>query len=170
MLVKYILSLLFILSNKDIFPGILFGFLAGKLSSFLINRLLFNDAIIVISTTLVSTFMTYYIGEFVLSVSGTISVATLGVMLSIERASLRVDVEQLLINFWEMVAFLINTPVFIMFGVKTTGILIRHQLLNNFALMLVVYTLAIFGRFVAFILLAPILSRVSISLYLLDKP
>lgn len=118
-----------------------------------------------LSTTLVASFMTYYIAEFWLSVSGAVSIVILGVMISTERASLPIDVEVFLTNFWSLLAFVINTPIFIKFGILTTQLLMKDSSIEDFALVLVTYTLAIFGRFLAFILLAPILSRVSTTYF-----
>lgn len=123
---------------------------------------LYNDAVNVLSTTLVAAFVVYFLAEEVIFISGVISVVTLGIMISTVRTSLQADVENFLINFWEMLAYISNVVIFLIFGVIITERLWVHHNPTDFPLVLVTYTLVNVGRLIAFLTLAPILSRVSI--------
>ncbi|XP_071100546.1 sperm-specific sodium:proton exchanger-like [Haliotis cracherodii] len=96
--------------------GPAFGLLMAKLTLFWLSRI-FNDALAEITITLASTYITFYVGEEFLGVSGVLSVVVLGVVMSSKRTSISPEVETFLHRFWETLAYLANTLIFILVGV-----------------------------------------------------
>jgi len=114
--------------------GPLLGFVMGKLTTlWLVN--IFNDAITEITITLCSTYITFYIGEVWLNVSGVLAVVVLGLTVSSERTSISPEVEAFLHRFWEMLAYLANTLIFILVGVVITEKAIHHSELHDWFLL-----------------------------------
>ena len=80
-------------------------------------RHVFNDALVEITITLVAAYLTYNLAEF-LHVSGVLAVVALGLMLAgIGRTSISPEVEGFLHRFWQMMAYLLNTLIFILVGI-----------------------------------------------------
>ena len=77
------------------FGGPLFGWIMGKLTVLWLSHV-FNDALIEITITLASTYMTFYIGEAFLKVSGVLAVVTLGIEISSRRSNISPEVEKFL--------------------------------------------------------------------------
>lgn len=68
------------------------GYVMGKISVFCLSRV-FNDAMIEITITLSSAYITYYLAEAVLKVSGVLALVALGVVISGEKDSISPEVE-----------------------------------------------------------------------------
>ncbi|KAJ8298747.1 hypothetical protein KUTeg_022807 [Tegillarca granosa] len=95
--------------------GPLWGFLMGKISLFWLARV-FNDALVEITITLASTYLTYYIGEEFMEVSGVLAVVVLGITINAEKTMISPEVETFLHRFWETLAYIANTLIFIIVG------------------------------------------------------
>ncbi|KAK3101953.1 hypothetical protein FSP39_007588 [Pinctada imbricata] len=95
--------------------GPLWGFFMGKLTLFWLSRV-FNDAMVEITITLASTYLTYYIGEEFLKVSGVLATVVLGVTINAEKTMISPEVEKFLHRFWETLAYIANTLIFIIVG------------------------------------------------------
>ncbi|ESO95291.1 hypothetical protein LOTGIDRAFT_160411 [Lottia gigantea] len=96
--------------------GPAFGLVMAKITLFWLSRI-FNDCLSEITITLASTYLTYYIGEQFLGVSGVLAVVVLGVVMSGKKTSISPEVEAFLHRFWETLAYLANTLIFILVGV-----------------------------------------------------
>lgn len=66
--------------------------MAGRVTVFWLQHV-FNDALVEITITLASTYLTFYIGEEVLGVSGVIAVVMLGIQINALRTSISPEVE-----------------------------------------------------------------------------
>ncbi|XP_064602724.1 LOW QUALITY PROTEIN: sperm-specific sodium:proton exchanger-like [Liolophura sinensis] len=95
--------------------GPVFGYVMARLTLLWLSRI-FNDALVEITITLASTYITYYIGDVFLGVSGVIAVVVLGVVVSGGKANISPEVEVFLHRFWEVLAYLANTLIFILVG------------------------------------------------------
>ncbi|XP_033751585.1 sodium/hydrogen exchanger 10-like isoform X2 [Pecten maximus] len=95
--------------------GPLWGYLMAKITLFCLSRI-FNDALTEITITLASTYITYYMGEVFLGVSGVLSVVVLGVAMNAQRTMISPEVEKFLHRFWETMAYIANTLIFIIVG------------------------------------------------------
>ncbi|XP_067045427.1 sperm-specific sodium:proton exchanger-like [Acropora muricata] len=105
--------------------GFFFGLIAGRVTVFWLQHV-FNDALVEISITLASAYLTFYIGEEVLGISGVIAVVMLGIQINALKTSISPEVEVFLHRFWEMLAYLANTLIFIM-----VGVVIMEKALNS---------------------------------------
>ena len=72
--------------------GLAFGFLVGKVTVFWLKNV-YHNALVEITITVVATYLTFYIGEFILGVSGVLAVAMLGLELSANKTSISPEQE-----------------------------------------------------------------------------
>ncbi|XP_022089278.1 sodium/hydrogen exchanger 10-like [Acanthaster planci] len=105
--------------------GPAFGFAMAKVTTAWLSYI-FNDAMVEITITLASTYLTFYFGESVLGVSGVLAVVVLGLIVNAERTAISPEVEVFLHRFWEMLAYLANTLIFMLVGL----VIIKHALAN----------------------------------------
>ena len=77
---------------KVAIAGPIFGFAVGKLTVFWLSHI-FNDALVEITITLAATYLTYYIGDIWLGVSGVLAVVVLGLIVNSEKTSISPEVE-----------------------------------------------------------------------------
>ena len=87
------------------------GLAAGKITVFWLQNV-YNDALVEITITLVSTYLTYYIGEFVFKVSGVLSVVMLGIELNAKKTSISPQQEIFLERYGKVFLF---TNIFMVF-------------------------------------------------------
>ena len=87
--------------------GFFFGLVIGKIVVFWLQRV-FNDAMVEITITLASTYLTYYIGEEVLGVSGVLAVVMLGIEINSQKTSISPEVEVFLHKYVYGLTFLLN--------------------------------------------------------------
>ncbi|XP_053385039.1 sodium/hydrogen exchanger 10-like isoform X1 [Mercenaria mercenaria] len=92
------------------------GFIMAKITLFCLSRI-FNDAIAEITITLASTYITYYVVEVFCNMSGVLAVVVLGLAMNSERTMISPEVETFLHRFWETLAYLANTLIFIIVGI-----------------------------------------------------
>ncbi|XP_074660935.1 sperm-specific sodium:proton exchanger-like [Tubulanus polymorphus] len=140
------------------FGGPLYGLVMGKLTTFWLSKI-FNDAITEITVTLSVTYVIFYTGENFLFVSGVLAVVVLGVVMSADKTSISPEVEAFLHRFWQMLAYLANTLIFIL-----VGVLIVEQGLTAFTPIDAFYILALYCavtviRGLMILLFSPILSN-----------
>jgi sodium/hydrogen exchanger 10/11 len=64
----------------------------AKITIFWLSRV-FNDALVEITITLASTYITFYIGENFLGVSGVLAIVTLGIEINSRRTTISPEVE-----------------------------------------------------------------------------
>ena len=72
--------------------GTAWGMLTGKVTTVWLSHI-FNDAMVEITITLAATYVTFYLGESVLKVSGVLAVVVLGLIVNAERTSISPEVE-----------------------------------------------------------------------------
>lgn len=78
----------------------------------------FNDALVEISLLVASAYLTFFVAEHFLHVSGVLALVAFGLMMaSIGRTRISPEVEHFLHEFWELAAFIANTLIFIIVGV-----------------------------------------------------
>ncbi|KAK1387163.1 Salt overly sensitive 1 [Heracleum sosnowskyi] len=102
--------------------GIAFG-----LASVLWLGFIFNDTVIEITLTLAVSYIAYFTAQEGLDVSGVLTVMTLGMFYAaVARTAFKGDGQQSLHHFWEMVAYIANTLIFIL-----SGVVIAEGVLGN---------------------------------------
>uniref|UniRef100_A0A7S3XLW5 Cyclic nucleotide-binding domain-containing protein n=1 Tax=Heterosigma akashiwo TaxID=2829 RepID=A0A7S3XLW5_HETAK len=103
--------------------GVVFGVLMGFLSVQWLGRI-FNDAMVEITITLAAPYLTFYIAENYLGVSGVLALVALGLYFGMEgRSRISPEVQHFLGEFWELLAYFGNTLIFLV-----SGLVIAKQL------------------------------------------
>ncbi|XP_014671188.1 PREDICTED: sodium/hydrogen exchanger 10-like [Priapulus caudatus] len=143
--------------------GPVFGFIMSKITIFWLSNI-FNDAITEITITLAATYVTFYVGEAVLEVSGVLAVVVLGITLSAERTVISPEVEGSLHRFWEMLAYLANTLIFILVGVVITEQAMNDINEKDWFYMLVLYFGVNIIRGITITLFSPVLKHMGYGL------
>lgn len=70
-----------------------------------------------VAITIAAAYLTYFIGEEILGVSGIMAVVALGLTLGSERTCISPESEKPVHHFWEMLGYLANTALFVMVGI-----------------------------------------------------
>lgn len=96
--------------------GLLLGFVMGKLIGTLLS-LTYYDLLCAVIVTFAGAYLTYYIGEKFLYVSGLLGTVMAGVIVSNRKSTVAGDVEQVVMHFWTILAHIANSLVFTMVGV-----------------------------------------------------
>ena len=99
------------------FGGILVGLGVGYI---VINwiRKVFNDAMVEISVVVGAAYITFYVAEHFLHMSGVLALVSLGIMIGgVGRASISPEVEHFMHEFWELAGFIANCLIFLIVGV-----------------------------------------------------
>lgn len=97
--------------------GVLLGGVVGYLSLSWIKKV-FNDPMIEISVVVAAAYLTFFVAESFLHVSGVLGLVTFGlVMAGSGKTRVSPEVEHFLHEFWELASFIANTLIFIMVGV-----------------------------------------------------
>ncbi|XP_071957219.1 sperm-specific sodium:proton exchanger-like isoform X2 [Antedon mediterranea] len=143
--------------------GPAFGFLMAKFTTFWLSRI-FNDALVEITITLASTYLTFYIGESVLKVSGVLAVVVLGLVVNVERTSISPEVEVFLHRFWEVLGYVANTLIFFLVGVVITERAMENVDPIDWFYMLTIYVGINIIRAMTIAMFSPILARLGYGL------
>ncbi|WP_022942334.1 cation:proton antiporter [Psychromonas hadalis] len=97
--------------------GLFIGLLVGGIIIFWIGRL-FNQPMIEITLTISGAYLAYFIAENIFHVSGVVAVVALALLLaSIGRTRISPEVADFLHHFWQMMAHIANTLIFILVGI-----------------------------------------------------
>ena len=114
--------------------GTLVGVFFGWLTIRWVKKV-FNDALIEITVIVAAAYLTFFVAEHFLHVSGVLGLVALGLMMAgVGRTRISPEVEHFLHEFWELAAFIANTLIFLIVGVviahdsQFTG----HDVLNLF--------------------------------------
>ncbi|KAM0936277.1 putative cyclic nucleotide-binding domain, cation/H+ exchanger, rmlC-like jelly roll [Dioscorea sansibarensis] len=103
--------------------GIAFGIVSALWLGFI-----FNDTVIEITLTLAVSYIVYHTAQDGAEVSGVLAVMTLGIFYAaFARTAFKGDSQKSLHHFWEMVAYIANTLIFIL-----CGVVIAEGVLNNY--------------------------------------
>lgn len=101
--------------------------LAFGVASVLWLGFIFNDTVIEIALTLAVSYIAFFTAQDAVEVSGVLTVMTLGMFYAaVARTAFKGDSQQSLHHFWEMVAYIANTLIFIL-----SGVVIADGVLNN---------------------------------------
>ncbi|XP_008220964.1 PREDICTED: sodium/hydrogen exchanger 8 isoform X1 [Prunus mume] len=114
---------------------------------------IFNDTVIEITLTLAVSYVAYFTAQEGVEVSGVLTVMTLGMFYAgFARTAFKSESQQSLHHFWEMVAYIANTLIFILSGVVIAeGILSGENFLENgysWAYLILLYVYVQVSRFI----------------------
>ncbi|KAF3499534.1 hypothetical protein F2Q69_00041874 [Brassica cretica] len=152
--------------------------LAFGIVSVLWLKFIFNDTVIEITLTIAVSYFAYYTAQEWAGASGVLTVMTLGMFYAaFARTAFKGDSQKSLHHFWEMVAYIANTLIFILSGVVIAeGILdsdkIAYQELsmthvftgNSWGFLFLLYFYVQVSRCIVVGVLYPLLCRVGYGL------
>ncbi|XP_019170475.1 PREDICTED: sodium/hydrogen exchanger 7 isoform X3 [Ipomoea nil] len=102
--------------------------LAFGVASVLWLGFIFNDTVIEITLTLAVSYVAYFTAQEVADISGVLTVMTLGMFYSaVAKTAFKGEGQQSLHHFWEMVAYIANTLIFILSGVVIADGILRSE-------------------------------------------
>ncbi|KAK3222268.1 hypothetical protein Dsin_009293 [Dipteronia sinensis] len=137
--------------------------LAFGIASVLWLGFIFNDTVIEISLTLAVSYIAYFTAQEGADISGVLTVMTLGMFYAaVARTAFKGESQQSLHYFWEMVAYIANTLIFILSGVVIAeGVLSSDNIFENHGLswgyLILLYIFVQVSRFVVVGTLYPFL-------------
>lgn len=139
--------------------GILLGIVMGIITSTLLS-LTYYDLLCAVTVTLAGAYLTYYVGEKYLYVSGLLGTVIAGVLVSNRKSTVAGDVEQVISHFWNIMTHAANTLLFTMVGVvifeKVSFVITVRQV----ALIFVTYSTVYCSRLIIYFVMMPLLKRV----------
>ena len=138
--------------------GPVFGWIMGKLMVGCLSKV-FNDAMVEITITLSSSFITFYVAEAFLGVSGVLAVVALGLEAKTHEAYISPEVEVYMHQFWEMMAYLGNTVIFLLVGVVISERAFTHVGPQDWFYLIALYFGLTVIRSIVMILFFPLLAR-----------
>lgn len=137
--------------------GTLVGIVIGTLSIRWVRKV-FNDALVEISVIVAAAYITFFICEYFLHVSGVLGLVALGLaMASVGKTRISPEVEHFLHEFWELFAFIANTLIFII-----VGVVIAEQVAitgRNILILLIIYVGVHIVRALVILMFYPLLKR-----------
>ena len=97
--------------------GVVLGYLLSRLSVWFIHRVK-GDLLVQISAVILATYVTFFIAEGLLHVSGVIALVSFGLTLTyIGKPRLNPEANRFMENFWGLAGYMANTLIFILVGV-----------------------------------------------------
>jgi NhaP-type Na+/H+ or K+/H+ antiporter/CRP-like cAMP-binding protein len=97
--------------------GIAVGLIIGYIVIAWVKKV-FNDALVEITVIVAAAYMTFYIAEHFLHVSGVLGLVALGLLMASKgKTRISPEVGHFLHEFWELFAFIANTLIFLIVGV-----------------------------------------------------
>nr|ADK60916.1 plasma membrane Na+/H+ transporter [Distichlis spicata] len=126
---------------------------------------IFNDTIIEISLTLAVSYIAFFTAQDSLEVSGVLTVMTLGMFYAaFAKTAFKGDSQESLHHFWEMVAYIANTLIFILSGVVIADGVLQNNVHfekhgTSWGFLLLLYVFVLISRAVVVSVLYPLLRQ-----------
>lgn len=139
--------------------GILLGIVMGKVTGAILS-LTYYDILCAVTVTLGGAYITYYVGEKFLYVSGLLATVIVGVMVSNCKSSVAGEVEQVISKFWNILAHLANTLVFTMVGVVIFDKASYVITVREVSLICVTYCTVYCARLLVYAAMTPLLRHI----------
>ncbi|KAG2631029.1 hypothetical protein PVAP13_3KG576900 [Panicum virgatum] len=140
--------------------GLAFGIISVLWLGFI-----FNDTIIEISLTLAVSYIAFFTAQDSLEVSGVLTVMTLGMFYAaFAKTAFKGESQQSLHHFWEMVAYIANTLIFILSGVVIADGVLQNNVHferhgTSWGFLLLLYVFVQISRLVVVSVLYPLLRQ-----------
>ncbi|MCG8614336.1 MAG: cation:proton antiporter, partial [Pseudomonadales bacterium] len=97
--------------------GMAIGYVIGWIALFWIGRL-FNQPSVEIAISITSAYLAFFVAEGVFHVSGVVAVVTLAILFAGEgRTRISPEVTDFMHRFWETMAYIANTLIFLLVGI-----------------------------------------------------
>jgi NhaP-type Na+/H+ or K+/H+ antiporter len=137
------------------------GLLVGGLFGFIVLRWIrnvFNDALVETSLVIAAAYLTFYVAEHTLHVSGVLGLVALGLIIGgVGRSRISPQVEHFMHEFWELAGFIANCLIFLIVGIVVAERSIFS--LNDFLLLGIFYVGIHVVRAVVIFVLYPLMNR-----------
>lgn len=134
------------------------GLAFGLASSFWLG-IIFNDTVIEITLTLSVSYLAYFTAEDGAGVSGVLTVMTLGMFYAVvARTAFKGESQKSLHLFWEMIAYIANTLIFILSGVVIAESILHNQRTitgQSWGYLILLYVLLQVSRVIVVVVLYP---------------
>jgi Na+/H+ antiporter len=141
------------------FGGVAVGAALGAGGAFSLSRT-FNDPLVEITLTLVMAYAAMVLAEGFLHVSGVMAIVTAGLWMSGPgRPSISPEVQHFLHQFWQMLAYVANTLIFVLVGVLVASQL-EHASWSDILLIVAIYLAVMLVRFGVTFASMPLINRV----------
>ena len=147
--------------------GILFGWMMGWFCKFCL-RFVYNDRFVEASLVISITYFAFWLGELFMGSSAVLAVVVMGLYMNVNKSSFSPEVLHYLHGFYEMVAEMLNTIIFLIAGCKLGYILSDASFLplfeaklewNYLAMILLMYPIVLVARGAGVALHFPLLKR-----------
>ena len=146
--------------------GILIGIIIGAVTIAWVRRV-FNDALVEISVVIAAAYLTFFVAEHFMHVSGVLGLVAFGLaMASVGRTRISPEVEHFLHEFWELAAFIANTLIFFIVGVVIAQRTFFTA--NDFLILAIVYIGIHIVRAIVIFILYPIMRKAGYGLAVKD--
>ncbi len=146
-----------------VLAGLALGFLLGGLALLWMGQV-FNDPVLEIAVTIALAYLCYFFSEHLLGVSGVVALVALALLFAGPgRTRISAEVQQFLTHFWEMMAYMANTLIFLLVGILIAARVVWDDPELWLALIGLYLALQLI-RGAAVLLLHPLLERVGVGL------
>ena len=147
--------------------GALFGLIMARLVMLWLKSV-FNDALVEIVVLLASAYLTFFIAEDILHISGVLALFGLGItMASIGKTRISPEVMHFLHEFWDLAVYIANTLIFIIVGVVIAS-RVKFDI-SDFIVLLILYLGIHLVRAIMIALLFPFMKRSGYGMTLKDS-
>jgi len=143
--------------------GLLVGVIFGYLALLWMERVL-NNPTVEISISIFSAYLIYFLAEQVLHLSGVVAVVAMALLFAGPgRTRISVQSAEFLHSFWEMMAYLANTLIFILVGL-IVALKVRLDIIEWWWILGALYIAILCIRALSIAILMPILRRIGIGI------
>ena len=157
------IELLRIIAQMLVF-GTVFGWVMGKCTASML-RFVYNDHFIEASVIIGMSYLTFWLGEVVMGSSAVLAVVCMGLVMNGNKSTISPRVLHFLHEFYEMVAYLLNTVIFLIAGCKLGSLFMD----SNFDflwtggysahMIIAIYPIVLFARGAAIAIFFPVLRK-----------
>ncbi|MBE9466742.1 MAG: cation:proton antiporter [Bacteroidetes bacterium] len=149
------------------FGGVFLGLIVGWITISWVRRV-FNDPMVEISVIIAFAYLTFFVAEYFLHVSGVLGLVAFGLVMSgVGKTKISPEVEHFLHEFWELAVFIANTIIFIIVGLVIAQRTVFTA--NDFLILAIVYVGINAVRAIVIIVLFPFMRKTGYGLTVKDS-
>ena len=146
-----------------VFLGLIVGVIFGYMAIMLISRV-FNNPLIEITLSVGVAYLVFFVAEHSFHVSGVVALVALALMFSsIGKTKISPEVEGFLHHFWEMLAHIANTLIFLLVGILIAT-RIKLDIFDYWYALFILYIGVMIIRGASVTMFIPVLKRVGIGI------
>lgn len=143
--------------------GVMTGLVFGFLAIWFIGKV-FQDAMVEITVSIVVAYLAFMVAEALFHVSGVVAVVTLALLLaSVGRTRISPEIADFLRHFWEMMAYIANTLIFLLVGI-IIALRVRLDSPSSWLALLILFIGILVIRAISISLFLPLLQRIGLGI------